>query len=58
MNERGENVKKIGDLRKFLDLEVYQPKREEEIMERIKPKSIILKPKCIEAMWKEIINTS
>ena len=58
LNERGEIVLKIGNLKKILDLNVFQPIREKEIIERIKTKSTILKPMSIEAIWREILSAS
>ncbi len=58
LNQRGEIVLKIGKYKKILNLEVYQPQREIEIIERIKKKSSLLKPSSIEAIWKEIMGSS
>ncbi len=58
LNTRGEIAKKIGNLKEELSIEIHQPKREKEIIERIKKKSTMLKPMSIEAIWKEIINAS
>ncbi|UCD01909.1 MAG: chorismate mutase, partial [Promethearchaeota archaeon] len=58
LNERGKIVQKIGNLKEELSMEIDQPKREKEIIERIKKKSTILKPMSIEAIWKEIISAS
>ena len=58
LNERGEIVQKIGNLKTVLDLNVFQPIREKEIIERIKTKSTILKPMSIEAIWREILSAS
>ncbi|MFW9990265.1 MAG: prephenate dehydratase [Candidatus Odinarchaeota archaeon] len=58
LNERGSIVQKIGNVKLELRMETHQPKREKEIIERIKQKSTILKPMSIEAIWKEIISAS
>ena len=58
LNERGEIVQKVGNLKRILDLNVSQPTREKEIIERIKTKSTILKPMSIEAIWREILSAS
>ena len=58
LNERGEIVQKIGNLKTILDLNVFQPIREKEIIERIKTKSTLLKPMSIEAIWREILSAS
>ena len=58
LNKRGNIVIKIGNLKKNLNLEVFQPKREIEIIERIKDKSTIFEKESIEAIWKEIISAS
>ena len=55
LNKRGDIAQKIGDIKKHLKLEVYQPHREKEVIDRIKKKSSILKPTNLEAIWKEII---
>jgi len=58
LNERGNNVIKIGNLKKKLDLQVFQPQREKEIIERLKNKSNIFKNTSIEAIWEEIMSAS
>jgi len=56
LNTRVEFAKKIGNLKKLVDMDVSQPKREKEIIKRMKDKSILLNNDTIEAIWKEIIN--
>ncbi len=46
LNKRANAVIKIGNVKKSLNLEISQPKREEEIRERIKNKSTIFKKKA------------
>ncbi len=58
LNKRGEIVQKVGNLKTSLDLNVFQPARENEIIERIKTKSSILKPMSVEAIWREILSAS
>lgn len=58
LNERGEIVQKVGNLKNVLELNVFQPTREREIIERVKTKSTILKPMSIEAIWREILSAS
>ena len=58
LNKRGNIVIKIGNLKKNLNLKIVQPKREIEIIERIKNKSTIFKKESMEAIWKEIISAS
>jgi chorismate mutase/prephenate dehydratase len=55
LNKRGEIAQKIGEIKKKLKLEVYQPHREKEVIDNIKKKASILKPTNLEAIWKEII---
>ena len=55
LNKRGEIVKLIGEIKKKKEIKIYQPNREEQIIERIKQKSTLLKPESIEAIWKEIM---
>lgn len=55
LNKRGDIAQKIGEIKKLLKLEVYQPHREKEIIARIKEQSSLLKPTNLEAIWKEII---
>jgi len=55
LNQRGETVIKIGEIKKKLGLEIYQPHREHEVIEKIKAQSKVLKPQNIESIWKEII---
>lgn len=58
LNERGTVVQKIGNLKRQVNKDVYQPQREKDIIDRIKNKSTILKPMSVEAIWKEIISAS
>lgn len=58
LNKRANAVIKIGNVKKSLNLEISQPKREEEIKERIKKKSTIFKKESLDAIWKEIISAS
>ena len=58
LNKRGNNVIKIGDLKNKLNLTVFQPHRENEIIERLENKSTIFKNTSIEAIWKEIMSAS
>ena len=55
LNNRAERVIKIGKIKELLNLDVFQPQRENEIIQRIKNKSTILKNDIIETIWKEII---
>ena len=55
LNKRGNIAQKIGELKKELKLEVYQPHREKEVISRIKEHSSLLKPTNLEAIWKEIV---
>jgi len=55
LNKRAEIARNIGLLKNKEAIEVYQPEREKEIIEKIKAKTSILKKKNIEAIWKEII---
>jgi chorismate mutase/prephenate dehydratase len=58
LNKRGEIVKIIGEFKKQLNMDVYQPQREKEVFNRIKEKSTILRSESIEAIWKEIMSAS
>ena len=58
LNKRANTVIKIGNLKKALNLETFQPKREEEVKERIKSKSSIFKKKSLDAIWTEIMSAS
>ena len=54
LNMRGEIVKKIGTYKKKNNIEIYQPAREKEIIDKLKNLSN-LKPSSIESIWKEIM---
>ncbi|MFX1340663.1 MAG: prephenate dehydratase [Promethearchaeota archaeon] len=54
LSKRGKLVKIIGDIKKKENIEIFQPEREKEIIDRIKQKSTILKQESIESIWKEI----
>lgn len=56
LNKRGIIAQKIGNLKKLLKMDVLQPKREIEIIERIKGQSTILSSKSIDSIWKEILS--
>ncbi len=58
LNERGNIALRLGNLKKELNLEVLQPEREKEVIERLKTKSTIFRKEGIEAIWKEIISAS
>ena len=58
LNKRANAVIKIGNLKKSLNLEVFQPKREEQVKERIKSKSTIFKKSSLDAIWNEIMSAS
>lgn len=58
LNKRGEIVKNIGEFKKQLSMEVHQPQREKEVIERIKEKSTIFGSESIEAIWKEIMSAA
>lgn len=58
LNNRGEIVKNIGEFKKQLSMEVHQPQREKEVIERIKEKSTIFGSESIEAIWKEIMSAA
>ena len=58
INKRGKIVQKIGGFKKSLNMDVYQPLREKEIIDRIKEKSTIFKSGSIEAIWKEMMSAS
>lgn len=55
LNERAKIVLNIGEIKKSLKLDVFQPQREIEIIEKMKSKNKLLKPNGIEAIWKEIM---
>ena len=55
LNKRANLSSKIGEIKKMLNLEVYQPHREAEVIEHVKNKPSKLKPSHIEAIWKEIM---
>ena len=56
LNKRGNIVQKIGEFKKSLNTDIYQPLREKEIINRIKEKSSIFKSGSIEAIWNEIMS--
>ncbi|MFX0083688.1 MAG: prephenate dehydratase [Candidatus Hodarchaeota archaeon] len=58
LNNRGNIVTKIGELKNKLNMKIFQPQREKEIIDRLKRKSIIYKNSSIEAIWKEIMSAS
>ncbi len=55
LNQRGKIVKKVSNIKKLLRMDVHQPHREKQIIDRIKSKTTVLKGINIESIWKEII---
>ncbi len=55
LNKRADAVLKIGKIKTFLNLDIFQPQREKEIIDRINKKSSILTSTSIETIWREII---
>ncbi len=58
LNKRAEIVIEIGKVKKLLNLDVFQPHREKEIIQRITNKSTLLKPYIVETIWKEIMGAT
>ena len=58
LNKRGNAVIKIGSIKKTLKIDVSQPHREKEVIDRITKKSTVFKKSSIEAIWKEVISAS
>ncbi|MFX0039701.1 MAG: chorismate mutase [Promethearchaeota archaeon] len=55
LNKRGQLVNLLGEIKNKYKVDIYQPEREEEIIERMKIKSKVLRNTSIESIWKEII---
>ena len=58
LNKRGNIVIKIGSIKKTLNINVSQPHREKEVIDRITKKRTVFKKSSIEAIWKEVISAS
>ncbi|MBN1216062.1 MAG: prephenate dehydratase [Candidatus Lokiarchaeota archaeon] len=58
LDERCSIVLKIGEIKKELNIETYQPNREREIINNLKKTSKTLNDVSIESIWKEIIGAS
>jgi chorismate mutase/prephenate dehydratase len=58
LNQRGNIVLRIGDIKENLNLKVLQPQREREVIDRLKARSTIIKDTSIEAIWNEIMSAS
>ena len=58
LNKRGNAVIKIGSIKKTLNINVSQPLREKEVLDRIIKKRTVFKKSSIEAIWKELIGAS
>lgn len=56
LNDRGKIVHEIGIIKKKINLSIFQPEREKEIIQRMKMRSMILKNVSIEAIWREIFD--
>ncbi len=57
-NKRGNYAITIGNIKTNLKLKIYKPKREEEVIERIKNKQTTFKKESMVAIWKEIMSAS
>ena len=57
LNDRVRLVKIVGEIKKKNNIEITQPQREKEIIERMKNRSKLLKNGSIEVIWREIIKT-
>ncbi|MFW9828935.1 MAG: chorismate mutase [Candidatus Thorarchaeota archaeon] len=55
LNERVRLVKIVGEIKKKNNIEISQPQREKEVIERMKSRSKLLKNGSIEVIWREII---
>lgn len=55
LNKRGKIVKVIGDYKKKNNLEIFQPGREKDVIDKLKKLTTILTPNHIESIWKEIM---
>ncbi|MHA2394648.1 MAG: prephenate dehydratase [Promethearchaeota archaeon] len=58
LNDRANIAIQIGPIKEKLNLKVFQPEREKEVINRIIEKSSVLKSNSIEAIWKEIMSAS
>jgi chorismate mutase/prephenate dehydratase len=56
LNDRGKIVREIGTIKKQSNLDIFQPEREKDVIQRMKMRSTILKNMSIEAIWREIID--
>ncbi len=55
IEERGKIAKEIGELKKNLTLDIFQPSREVEVLERLKKQRNVISENNVEAIWKEIM---
>ncbi|MEJ2249299.1 MAG: chorismate mutase [Candidatus Lokiarchaeota archaeon] len=55
LDKRGQIAQKIGMIKKDLGLEIYQPERENIIIERIVALSKVFNESSIRSIWKKII---
>ena len=55
LNRRADIVLNIGEIKKRLKLDVYQPRREAEVIKKMQERSTILNPSSVEIIWKEIM---
>jgi len=56
LDKRAKLAIKVGEIKKLLNLNVFQPQRESEVIDSLKIKSKVINPTSIEVIWKEIIN--
>ena len=58
LNQRAEIVKEIGEIKKELGYNVFQPNREKDIYQKLEQEPSPLKFKSLKAIWKEIMAAS
>ncbi len=58
LGERGKTVIEIGKVKQKLGLDVFQPEREEKVIEKVFQRAKVFPKESIEAIWREIISAS
>lgn len=58
LSKRGKTVIEIGKIKQTLGLDVFQPEREENVIEKVVERSDVFPEESIEGIWKEIISAS
>ncbi len=56
LDKRAQTALEIGELKRKLNLEIFDPEREQQVLEKVSKLSKVLDPSYIRSIWKEIVS--